>query len=169
LKLIDDMAIERCAQLVMKLQDYRFSRRELRDYTRWSETQLRVHLDRLMQMEYVLAHRGTRGQSYVYELMWDGQGKDGEAHLPGLFDVETFKNAGTTKSSRGEIPQFAAPSRGQNGVFAGGSRGGEITKNTDKNSYEYGDAEEAEENKYLAPFGIDESYRNDNTIAAKPR
>jgi hypothetical protein len=166
LHLMDEMVIERCTQQVMKVSDFRFSRRELRDYTHWSETQLRVHLDRLMQMEYVLAHRGTRGQSYVYELLWDGQGKDGDAHLPGLFDVETLKSSATMESSRGETPQFAAHSRGQNGVFAGGSRGAEIEKTLDEiHSVLVADDESDENAPPMKNNG--ESYRNG--IAAKAR
>jgi hypothetical protein len=37
--------------------------------TRWGETQLRIHLDRLVALEYLLVHRGGRGQSFVYELL----------------------------------------------------------------------------------------------------
>ena len=44
---------------------------------------MRTHLDRLVELEYVLAHRGGRGQSFVYELLWDGKGSGGEAFLSG--------------------------------------------------------------------------------------
>ena len=53
-------------------------------------------------MEYVLVHRGGRGQSFVYELLWDGEGIDGEPFLIGLVDVEALgkgaKDRGTTAS-----------------------------------------------------------------------
>ena len=39
-------------------------------------------------MEYVLVHRGKRGQCFVYELLYDGQGQDGKPFLIGLLDVE---------------------------------------------------------------------------------
>ena len=45
-----------------------FSRRDVRDQTGWGATQIRVHLDRLHEMEYLIVHHGGRGQSYVYEL-----------------------------------------------------------------------------------------------------
>ena len=34
------------------------TRRDVRDFTNWGNTQLKVHLGRLVEMEYVLAHRG---------------------------------------------------------------------------------------------------------------
>jgi hypothetical protein len=51
-------------------EDYRFSRRFLRERLGWGETQLRAHLWRLQQMEYVLVHGGSRGRSFVYELCY---------------------------------------------------------------------------------------------------
>jgi len=48
--------------------DVRFTRREARHELGLSYEQLRVHLGRLVELEYVVAHRGSRGQSYVYEL-----------------------------------------------------------------------------------------------------
>jgi len=55
-------------QLVNGRTDFHFSRREVRDYTGWGMTQTRVHLDRLVEMEYLITHHGGRGQSFVYEL-----------------------------------------------------------------------------------------------------
>jgi len=166
LRLIDEMATYQCAQQVLKLGDYRFSRRELREYTQWSETQLRVHLDRLAQMEYLIAHRGTRGQTFVYELAWDG-GDSAEAHLPGLIDIGALQTATTTESSRGQTPPFAAPTRGQNGVFAAGSRDSEISKTLDEiRSVLVADGE-SDENARPANKNNGASYRN--PIAAKPR
>ena len=36
----------------------RFSRRQVRQVSGWSETQVRVHIQRLVAMEYLLTHRG---------------------------------------------------------------------------------------------------------------
>jgi hypothetical protein len=62
----------------------RFTRKELRDATGWSDFQIRDHLARLVDLEYVLVHRGCRGRQFVYELLYDGQGKQGEPFLMGL-------------------------------------------------------------------------------------
>jgi predicted transport protein len=47
-------------------EDYRFTRRDVRDWTKWGNTQLKIHLGRLMEMEYLLVHRGKQGQGFVY-------------------------------------------------------------------------------------------------------
>jgi hypothetical protein len=78
---------EQCAALAVARGDFRFSRRAVREATRWSDTALKVHLGRLAEMEYVLVHRGGRGQSFEYELLYQGEGEQGEAFLMGLIDV----------------------------------------------------------------------------------
>ena len=32
----------------------------------------KIHLGRLVELEYLLVHRGGRGQSFEYELLYDG-------------------------------------------------------------------------------------------------
>ena len=60
------------AELVNGQTDFRFSRRDVRTHTGWGQTQLKVHLHRLEELEYLIVHRGGRGQGYVYELNWSG-------------------------------------------------------------------------------------------------
>ena len=118
LMLIETLVDDKAAALDMERTDYRFSRRDVREHTGWGNTQLRVHLDRLVDMEYLLVHRGGRGQSFVYELLYDGHGKDGDPFLMGLIDVEQLKAGATTESTRGEPPALAGVSRGQSGPDA---------------------------------------------------
>jgi DNA primase len=54
--------------------DFRFSRRDVREHTGWGHTQLKVHLHRLEELEYLIIHRGGRGQTFIYELNWSGSG-----------------------------------------------------------------------------------------------
>lgn len=122
---------ERCTQA-----DYRFTRKTVRDATGWSETQLRVHLERLTQMEYLVTHRGTRGQSFVYELVWDGAADETGLRLPGLIDVDALQSATTNASSRGSQGRFAGSTRPQNGGSAGGSRAPGNAENPDKTAVE---------------------------------
>ncbi|MGI9115823.1 MAG: DNA primase [Chthoniobacterales bacterium] len=63
----------------------RFTRREVRENLKWSEPQVRRHLDKLQELEYVLCHRvpGTAAR-FVYELIYDGEGKDGNRFILGL-------------------------------------------------------------------------------------
>lgn len=90
LKLVASMVEAQCAEHSIKRSDYRFSRRQVREHTRWGDTQLKIHLGRLVELEYLLVHRGGRGQSFEYELLYDG-GSDPQRHLNGLIDVEALR------------------------------------------------------------------------------
>jgi hypothetical protein len=70
LNLIDDLVTQGCQQQGLEREDYRFSRRQVREHTGWGYTQLQIHLRRLVEMEYLLVHRGSRGHSFVYELLY---------------------------------------------------------------------------------------------------
>jgi DNA primase len=70
--------------------EVRFSRADVRQYTGWTDFQVRTHLQRLESLEYVLAHRGSRGQCYVYELLYAGEGALGEPFVMGLLDVDAL-------------------------------------------------------------------------------
>jgi len=93
LMLLDEMVTEACERLEMDRSDYRFSRRDVRQYTGWSDFQVKVHIKKLEALEYVLVHRGGRGLSFVYELLYQGEGQDGGPFLMGLIDVEELKHA----------------------------------------------------------------------------
>ncbi len=74
----------------------RFTRREALDHTGWTYPQVRRHLDRLVELEYVLTHRGQRGTSFVYELLWHGDCSNAKPFLIGLIDVDTLKKPNGT-------------------------------------------------------------------------
>jgi hypothetical protein len=119
LELIERMVNERCETAKIDRADCHFSRRELREFIGWGDTQLRVHLERLVSLEYIITHRGSVGQTFVYELVYDGGGKDGGRFLPGLLDIERLRGphlAGVNGS-------LAGTSRPQNGPSAARSRG----------------------------------------------
>jgi hypothetical protein len=120
---------ERCAALVLRQTDLRFTRRELRERAGLSEAQLRVHLERLVELEYLLPHRGQRGQSFVYELIFDGEVDESAPRLLGLIDIEALESVATTKSSRGQSGEFAGSSRPHRGGLAAGSRAEENPPN----------------------------------------
>jgi DNA primase len=108
--------------------DVRFTRKQVRDLTGWGDTQLRVHLTRLHELEYLVAHRGMRGQSFEYELAFDGDAGENAPHLTGLIDADDLA-ATTAASSRGRAPQFAASSQGQNAPIAAPLRTRQMTAN----------------------------------------
>ena len=127
LKLIDGHVAAECERLSVKRADFRFSRRSLREAIAWGDTQLRLHLERLADLEYVLASRCGAGGKYVYELAYE-VGDETRAQVAGLIDVaalEALAAAATTAKSRGSTPEVAGGVRGDSGPVAGRSRGGE--------------------------------------------
>jgi DNA primase catalytic core len=74
LALITQMVREEAERREIDPAHYRFTRRTVREYTRWGDTQLRAHLTRLEEMEYLLVRRGgNQGQLYVYQLRSTGE------------------------------------------------------------------------------------------------
>jgi DNA primase len=88
LSLLGELVEQACRKKKTARADHRFTQRDVREFTGWSPFQVKVHLAKLVDLEYVLVHRGGRGQSFVYELLYEGQGQDGKPFLMGLIDVE---------------------------------------------------------------------------------
>ncbi len=121
LQLLDEMARDLEAKGGVPRADLRFSRKQVREYTGWSYEQVRVHLQRLVEMEHVVTHAGTRGQSYSYELLYDGQGGSGAPFLAGLVDVAELQSLGGKRPSLGsEKPEFGGPLGAHTGPIPGG-------------------------------------------------
>jgi len=79
----------RAASEGVRARDVRFTRREVREATGWGDTQLKLHLHRLEELEYLLMRRdGTR---FVYELAWAGEGDAGTPFVMGLLDVDALR------------------------------------------------------------------------------
>jgi DNA primase len=92
LRLIHGMVKARADTQGIPAREVRFTRRDVREATRWSDNQLKVHCTRLTEMEYLLTHGGTRGHYLQYELLYDGNNDD-QAHMMGLLDpAELGKN-----------------------------------------------------------------------------
>jgi len=69
LSLITEMVKTECEHSEIEIDTYRFTRRTVREYTKWGDTQLRQHLKRLEEMEHLLVRRGgNQGQLVVYQL-----------------------------------------------------------------------------------------------------
>ena len=69
-----------------------FSRRELREFSGWGQMQVRRHLERLQEMEYVRTCGGRNGVSMQYALMVDLD-ESADAYHVGLIDVAKLKPA----------------------------------------------------------------------------
>ena len=124
LKLLDELVTAGCEAQGLERRDFRLTRREVREATGWGDTQLRVHLSRLIELEYLLVHRGRQGQSYQYELLFVSEHGTGP-YLAGLVEVSDLLAAtsSTTRTSRGAEGNLAGVMRGASGPDAGGVRG----------------------------------------------
>jgi hypothetical protein len=97
LRLIGEYVQRRAAELGIDPAKIEFSRRELREQLKWSETQLRRYLRALVEMEYLVPVGGRVGQLFSYRLFYDGEAwppwreNDGCRHLPGLKSVEQIR------------------------------------------------------------------------------
>jgi len=122
LLLVDEMVSRECQRQKMERQDYRFSRRQVRQGTGWSDSQLKRHLHRLEELEYLLVHRGGRGQSFVYELVFERQDDSVKPVLPGLIGVEKLEKCRYDGKKSGLEGEKSGSSLSQvRGVSGGGA------------------------------------------------
>ena len=138
---LDRFARAECDRQALSRDELRFSQRQIRENTAWGNTQLKIHLARLVELEYVIVHRGGRGQQFLYELVYDGQGRDGKPFLPGLLDVERLRleydgnRAGVSPQQSEEMEKLAGRSRDVIGPVSPGCRNGEIPGQSSENGY----------------------------------
>jgi hypothetical protein len=96
IKLIDRFVAEQCAAQQICRAQHRFSRRQLREAIGWGDTQLRVHVTRLVELEYLLPRREGPGGQFVYELVYEVSAEEHQARFPGLIDVAALEGAAMT-------------------------------------------------------------------------
>jgi DNA primase len=102
--------------------EVQFTRKQLRESLAWGDTQLRVHLERLVALEYVLMKREGAGGKYVYELVCEvDENQPQNQRVLGLMDVqaiaalhEATNHKTTTVKSRDKEVEVA----GQNNELA---------------------------------------------------
>ena len=134
LLLVDEMVTVECERQKIERTDFRFSRKDVRQYTGWGDTQLKVHLHRLEELEYLLVHRGGRGQSFVYELVFERREDSGKPVLPGLIEIEKLTGYNYDAKKSGPEGQWSGSSRPQVGGMPGGGRGEESPALAQRNS-----------------------------------
>ncbi|WHL19880.1 hypothetical protein [Stenotrophomonas acidaminiphila] len=86
-----------------------FTRRELRAVAGITDTALRLHVERLVELEYLLVHRGGAGQRFVYELLFDGDAALNTPRLIGLLDVAALESTGTASRLTPPASNLAPP------------------------------------------------------------
>ena len=129
LLLIDKMVTEECERLQIERLDYRFTRATVRQRTGWSDSQLKTHLHRLEELEYLALHRGVSGQSFVYALNFE-MDANGRPVLPGLsYGAKAIRmeadRSGSAEGVSGLEGQRSGASLGQVWGVSGGGLGKE--------------------------------------------
>lgn len=124
---IHAMVLDVCQQENIARCDCRFTRKQLRDYSGWGNTQLKVHLDRLEDMEYLITHNGSRGKTITYELIYNGEGDHRNTFVMGLIDIEKLRY---DNKKTGLEPVKSGPKRPLNGLVTGLVRGDKKPENT---------------------------------------
>ncbi|MHB8837281.1 MAG: CHC2 zinc finger domain-containing protein [Candidatus Methylomirabilia bacterium] len=87
---IKQIVRERCKSAAVEQRHAFFSRRDVRSRLGWSVTQVRIHLDRLRDLEYIAARFGRPGSAFQYELLTDCNEPRDVGHI-GLLDVEKLR------------------------------------------------------------------------------
>lgn len=75
-------------------RDDRFTQRLVREQLAWGTTQLKTHLRRLIESEYVVVHPARHGRGVVYELMFDPADVDEERSGHGRLSVGPMSGDG---------------------------------------------------------------------------
>ncbi len=91
LDIIKEMVEEKCKEKKKTIKEHHFTRREIREYTGWSDFQIRTHIKELEDMEYIYSVSGKHGREYVYELVYTGGGEDGNRFLIGLIPIDELR------------------------------------------------------------------------------
>jgi DNA primase len=91
LMLVRDWVQGQCIEHGVTQADWRFTRKQVRAATHWGDTQLKVHLARLVELEHLALHR--KGLSHEYELVYDAKAGADRPHLNGLLDADDLGNA----------------------------------------------------------------------------
>ncbi len=73
------------------IDDVYFTRRQIREYTGWTDWQIKAHIKQLEELEYLHVRVGARGKEYAYALNYRGQGIDGGKCYLNLTPVDQIK------------------------------------------------------------------------------
>jgi len=75
----------------VSIDEIYFTRRMIREYTGWSDWQIRAHIRQLEELEYLYVRIGARGKEYAYALNYRGQDEDSGKCYLNLTPVEEIK------------------------------------------------------------------------------
>lgn len=130
--LIDQHVKREMERQSLPRSEIRMTRKELRESTGWGNSQLAVHLARLVELEYLYLWRGIRGHahSFFYELTWDES--DAITAIDGLLDTDSLtydiQLPGLPQQLPGLGAKVPAHFRGGSGPVPGHFRDAEISQ-----------------------------------------
>jgi len=91
LALIRQMVTARCNKKKTRAEGYHFTRRDVREYSTWSDFQVKTHIRQLQELEYIYAVAGKKGKEYVYELLVTDSIDADKPFMVGLTDIKQLK------------------------------------------------------------------------------
>lgn len=94
----------RAKELRCAVDEVQLTRREIREATGWSDWQVRVYCQQLVELEYLTQASGANGKRFVYELAFYRPEGDGPPKLRGLVDVAALR-----KQQRQQLKEKSAP------------------------------------------------------------
>ena len=92
LNLIYEMVQKTIAKEGLRQEDFHFTRKTVREYTGFSNSQLKTHMSRLEDLEYMMVLKSHRGQFHQYELVYKGEDQEKEKFMMGLIDIKSLKD-----------------------------------------------------------------------------
>jgi DNA primase catalytic core len=99
---IKKLVREKMAEQKLEQRYSFFSRRELRDFTGWSQMQIRRHLERLLELEYLTTRGGRNGVAMKYELLTQVEESKG-GYTVGLIDLAQLRKESAAYQSKQSV------------------------------------------------------------------
>jgi DNA primase catalytic core len=99
LGITEALVIEQAKQQQIPRTEVHFTRRQLRERCGMSTAAIRVHLERLVEMEYVRPAAGRNGLRFEYELLFDGSVDSSAPQMIGLIDVSALQGASSSSAT----------------------------------------------------------------------
>jgi hypothetical protein len=109
LSLLDAWVAEQARAQELDRAEVRFTTRDVRSALQIGQTQAKVHLARLLELEYLALHRGGPSRPYLMELLYRGEGENGRPFLPGLLDPSNLQYDGDRSALHSERTERGRP------------------------------------------------------------
>jgi hypothetical protein len=103
-QMVQDFALKQ----KVSLPEVFFTRRDVREYTGWSDWQVKAHIKQLEEMEYVYVRMGARGKEYAYALNYQGQAEENPSgkcflNLTSVEEIVKLINKGVIPTTPGTL------------------------------------------------------------------